>query len=174
MTIAKCLRPTVCYDCDWSRNWSSYDDRLVQFRVTRDLVVTRSGSRFVLSFVCNLSLCVHTCDRVLLEVGERGAVQGAVGPSRDHVPLGSSPAPAEIGGYLLLLSARAPYMLLFEYAETYFIVSLIIYRAYIFNTDTVIHSLFVTRNTHTLFASRLAFYHCCLVIQNEWTLGCLQ
>jgi hypothetical protein len=111
---------------------------------------------------------------VLLEVGERGAVQGAVGPSRDHVPLGSSPALAEIGGYLLLLSARAPYMLLFEYAGTYFIVSLIIYRAYIFNTDTVIHSLFVTRNTHTRFRLSLGFYHCCLVIQNEWTLGCLQ
>jgi hypothetical protein len=86
---------------------------------------------------------------VLLEVGERGAVQGAVGPLRDHVPLGSSPALAEIGGYLLLLSARAPYMLLFEYAGTYFIVSLIIYRAYIFNTDIDVFVVCKTKHSHS-------------------------
>lgn len=80
-----------------------------------------------------------------------------VGSLRDHAPLGSSPALAEIGGYLLLLSARAPYMLLFEYAGTYFIVSLIIYRAYIFNIDIVIYSLFVTHNTkHSHTFSHLA------------------
>jgi hypothetical protein len=55
---------------------------------------------------------------------------------------------------LLLLSARAPYMLLFEYAGTCSVVSLIIYQSYIFHTDIFV--VCVTRNTHTIFAIRFA------------------
>jgi hypothetical protein len=134
-------------------------------RFTRDLDTTRYISRFVLFRLFVLFRCAFIlATECYWRFGKGELFKVLVGPLRDHAPLDSLPTLAEIGGYLLLLSARAPYMLLFEYAGTYFIVSLIIYRAYSFNTDTV-YSLFVTRKTHTLFRASLRFLS--LLISNS-------
>jgi hypothetical protein len=137
----------------------------------------RYGSRFVLFvfvlfFLATDDVCVHTCDRVLLEARERGAVQGACWSPWDHAPLGSLPALAEIGGYLLLLSARAPYMLSFESAGT----SLHSLSQNLSSIQFQYRYWFIrclSRKTHTRFISLLSLLFSIIIIQNERTLGSL-
>jgi hypothetical protein len=130
------------------------DDRLLfGFRVT-EIWSDLSFRLFYRMFVA-LSRCASTISRQSA-TGGRGKGSGSgcwLVPSRITL-LGSlqSSFPTEISGYLLHFERRSTIYAFIWVCRDLFIVPLIIYRAYIFNTDTC--KLFFLQNEtlHTLFS----------------------